>query len=186
LASYLYPDGKTVNQALWRGDKAFNRTIPINNDGNPDFNNASAWSAPIDILGLPGTGDFKAFDTEVYAHGKALIQGFWRGTDCVSPSGTGECAGFTRMIPFNINPNDTVALIGYGRSQSLEDPIDLIRFTVKDGAGNVVFGPTEVAASAVPGQSGLYSARTSYTVTGALGSRTVEIKVHSPTQGWRP
>lgn len=109
----------TLWQALWRGNQGWARTIPIQG-GQPVWGSASAWTGPISISGLPGSGNMET-QTE-FAVGNTLWQAFWRGGQ-----------GWTRTVPINncnLNWNGASAwtgpvsingLPGSGSMQTQED-----------------------------------------------------------------
>ena len=54
-----YPIGNTkLIQSIWRGDQGWIRTVNIVN-GRPDWNNAPAFSGPMSISSLPGSGSMQ-------------------------------------------------------------------------------------------------------------------------------
>lgn len=66
-------------QGIWRGDQGFSRIIPIVN-GNPDWScntGACAWSGPLSLTNIPGSGSMQSLDDIVI--GGNLTQGIWRG-----------------------------------------------------------------------------------------------------------
>jgi cysteine-rich repeat protein len=85
--SYIMENGE-LQQSFWRGGEGYARQVPFKTDGTPDWGNATAWSGPIPVADLPGSGDMQAQTSYVMENGE-LQQSFWRG---------GE--GFYRQVPF--------------------------------------------------------------------------------------
>jgi len=71
-----YVIGQTLHQGFWRGNKGYVREVPVVN-GAPGWAQAKAWSAPIELDGLPGTGEVESLTA--YVLGTTLHQGMWRG-----------------------------------------------------------------------------------------------------------
>ncbi|GAB4209737.1 MAG: hypothetical protein Fur006_69730 [Coleofasciculaceae cyanobacterium] len=88
-STFVYLNGKTLRQFIWRGNQGFIRTVPLQDKCTPDWNAASDWSAPISPSTLPGSGDIQSQNEYVSVQGRFLAQGFWRGNQ-----------GFTRTVPF--------------------------------------------------------------------------------------
>ena len=84
---YVYLDNTKLRQSIWRGNQGFYRDVPIVN-GVPNFNSPGAWSAPIGINLLPGSGDMQTTISYFYANNTKLRQSFWRGNQ-----------GYTRDVP---------------------------------------------------------------------------------------
>ena len=70
-----YAVGNTLMQAIWRGNQGWSRSVPIVN-GVVQWNQAGAWSGPININTLPGGGDIQATDN--YVVGNTYWQSLWR------------------------------------------------------------------------------------------------------------
>lgn len=70
-----YRVGDNLVQGVWRSNQGWTRNIPIVN-GVIQWASAPAWSGPISINGLPGSGDMQAHGD--YAVGNTLIQAVWR------------------------------------------------------------------------------------------------------------
>ena len=77
--------GGVLHQGFWRGDEGYTRTVPTVGD-DVIWGEASAWSGPIQLAGLPGRGPIESQNGFIL--GDSLQQGFWRG---------GE--GYTRRVP---------------------------------------------------------------------------------------
>jgi hypothetical protein len=66
-SSVTYPAGLNLLQALWRNNKGYSRTVPIDASGAPVWREASRWSdPPLDIASLPGSGDIEAQNEVMY------------------------------------------------------------------------------------------------------------------------
>jgi hypothetical protein len=103
-------NGATLLQAIWRGDQGWTRKVPVVN-GVPNFSAASAFSGPIEITGLPGSGSYQAQTDRYDKNGTELVQSIWRGNQ-----------GWTRKIPVvNGVPN-------FSAASAFSGPIKLIGF----------------------------------------------------------
>ncbi|MCL4264494.1 MAG: hypothetical protein KJ069_14820 [Anaerolineae bacterium] len=71
-----YRLGNILYQSLWRGDQGWTREVPVVNN-QPDWNNASAWSGPVNISNLPGSGSINS--QADFIIGNTLWQSVWRG-----------------------------------------------------------------------------------------------------------
>ena len=80
-----YRVGNNFIQAIWRGDQGWSRIIPISND-EIQWGQAPAWSGPVSIGSLPGSGSVQAHGD--YATTNTLVQGIWRNNE-----------GWTRNVP---------------------------------------------------------------------------------------
>jgi hypothetical protein len=75
-----------LDEALWRNNQGWSRTVAIDSGGNIQWGSAPAWAGPVGLGSLPGSGNMQ---TQVnYRVGNNLIQGFWRGNE-----------GWTRNVP---------------------------------------------------------------------------------------
>ncbi|HEV2145919.1 MAG TPA: hypothetical protein VGR37_00735 [Longimicrobiaceae bacterium] len=102
-SDFVYPNGSTLMQAIWRGGQGWYRTVPMLN-GEPNWGAASAWSGPVALSTLPGSGTVQAQDEIVYTSGSALMQSFWRGDQ-----------GWHRTVPMlNGAPNWNAASVWSG------------------------------------------------------------------------
>ena len=68
--------GNILTQGFWRGNQGWYRTVPIVN-GDLDWASASAWSGPISINTMPGSGSMQAQENIIT--GNTMTQGVWRG-----------------------------------------------------------------------------------------------------------
>ena len=94
-SGYLSNNNTVLAQAIWRGNQGWIRTVPVGPDGYLDTANASAWSGPSNISGIPGTGDMQSTENFLIRNGAALFQSVWRGNQ-----------GWTREVPVvNGSPN---------------------------------------------------------------------------------
>ncbi|WNG44020.1 hypothetical protein F0U60_07870 [Archangium minus] len=122
---FIFSNGRTMMQSMWRGDQGFTRTVSMNADGSPNWAAASAWSGPALLSGLPGSGSLQASEAVVIAFGRVLRQSFWRGNQ-----------GFTRTVPMNMDgtpnwaaasawsgPTSSSVLPGSGDVQSLSETL---------------------------------------------------------------
>ena len=100
-----YVIGNTLTQGVWRGGSGYTRTVPIVN-GVVQWGQASAWSGPISITTLPGTGDVQTIVE--YVVGNTIIQGLWRGNSGYSRTvsivnGVPQWGAATWSAPMDIN-----------------------------------------------------------------------------------
>lgn len=80
-----YQVGNTLVQGYWRNNQGWVRNVPIITS-TVQWAGASPWAGPINIVGLPGSGDMQAHGD--YAVGNTLIQAIWRNNQ-----------GWTRNVP---------------------------------------------------------------------------------------
>ncbi|MCL4872302.1 MAG: hypothetical protein KJ063_25355, partial [Anaerolineae bacterium] len=80
-----YKLGNTLYQSMWRGDQGWTREVPIVSN-QPDWNNASVWSGPVNISNLPGSGSVNS--QADFIIGNTLWQAVWRGNQ-----------GWARTVP---------------------------------------------------------------------------------------
>ena len=63
--AYIYPNGLTLRQTIWRGNQGWLRDVPIGPDGSPNWGAAGNWMGPVQIADLPPlpprTGDMQTF-----------------------------------------------------------------------------------------------------------------------------
>ncbi|MCL4872301.1 MAG: hypothetical protein KJ063_25350, partial [Anaerolineae bacterium] len=74
-----------MEQAIWRNNQGWTRMVPVVS-GQPDWNNASAWSGPTGTGTLPGSGNVEVLAG--YVVGNTLHQALWRGNQ-----------GWSRTVP---------------------------------------------------------------------------------------
>ena len=98
-SDFIIGNGANLIQALWRGDKGFWRIVPVVN-GNPVWARAGAWSAPIPISTLPGSGSIQTQAEVIYPNNTQLLQSFYRGDQ-----------GYWRIVPV-VNGNPVWASAG--------------------------------------------------------------------------
>jgi hypothetical protein len=101
-AETAYVLGSTLNQALWRANIGYSRSVPVVG-GTPDFRAASPWSAPVPLsaLQLPTCGaltSYSAIPTPT-----SLIQGLWCGE-----------VGYARTVPLTIQGTEDWGCISLG------------------------------------------------------------------------
>lgn len=70
-----YAAGNTLIQTIWRSDQGWTRYVPIVN-GVVQWSQAGAWSGPLSINTLPGSGSIQASDNFVV--GNTYWQTIWR------------------------------------------------------------------------------------------------------------
>jgi hypothetical protein len=97
--------GNTLWQSLWRGDQGRSRTVPIVN-GVIQWGSASAWSSPVSISALPGSGTLQSHSAEVV--GNTLHQSLWRGNQ-----------GYMQTVPI-VN-----GVIQWGSASAWSGPISI-------------------------------------------------------------
>lgn len=78
---FLSPDETELIQGFWRGNQGWSRTVPVIND-SVSWSNASAWSGPMSISALPGSGNIMAQASFLLPNSGKLLQRFWRGNQC--------------------------------------------------------------------------------------------------------
>ena len=66
-----------ISQGIWRGDMGYSRSIPFSASGTPDLGNASAWSAPLSLSDIEGSGALTA--QSGFVDSTHLHQSYWRG-----------------------------------------------------------------------------------------------------------
>jgi len=86
-AEVIYPNNTQLLQSFYRGDQGYWRIVPVVN-GNPVWASAGAWSAPISVSTLPGSGTIQTRSDFIIGNGANLIQALWRGDK-----------GFWRIVP---------------------------------------------------------------------------------------
>ncbi|MEM7334105.1 MAG: hypothetical protein AAF490_18615 [Chloroflexota bacterium] len=74
-AQSMFRVGQTLHQSYWRNNQGYSRTVPCAG-GNPDWNNATAWSGPVGLSSFPGSGSIQAQGGVVI--GSTLYQEYWR------------------------------------------------------------------------------------------------------------
>ena len=77
---------RTLNEAIWRGNQGWGRSVLIAANDTIQWGSAPAWLGPIAISGLPGSGNMQAQNN--YRVGNNLMQAFWRGNQ-----------GWSRNVP---------------------------------------------------------------------------------------
>jgi hypothetical protein len=123
LDGFLCPNGELL-QSLWRSNQGFFRYVPMKPDYTPDWGQATAWSAPISLAGLPGSGDIQTLSGFVMPN-KQLMQAFWRSDQ-----------GFYRVVPMKADATPDwsnagawggpVALAGMPGSGSMQAQSDFV------------------------------------------------------------
>ena len=83
----IYPNNTQLLQSFYRGDQGFWRIVPVVS-GEPVWANAGAWSAPIAVSTLPGSGSIQTRSDLIIGNGTKLMQAIWRGDQ-----------GFWRIVP---------------------------------------------------------------------------------------
>ena len=109
-----YVLGNTLTQGVWRGNQGWSRSVPIVN-GVAQYSQASAWSGPLPITALPGSGDMQTSHSVVV--GSNLIQTYWRGDK-----------GYSRVVPIVNNA------VQFGQASSWSTPADV---SVWPGSGAI-------------------------------------------------
>lgn len=84
-AQVNYRVGDVLVQGFWRGNQGWTRDVPIVRDV-VQWGSAPPFAGPINIGGLPGSGDMQAHGD--YAAGSTIIQAIWRSNQ-----------GFARNVP---------------------------------------------------------------------------------------
>jgi len=100
-----YRVGNTLVQGIWRNDQGWTRNVPIADDVI-QWGSAPAWSGPISISSMPGSGSMQAHGD--YAVGNTLVQGVWRNNQ-----------GWTRDVPI-VN-----GVIQWGQAGAWSGPISI-------------------------------------------------------------
>jgi hypothetical protein len=49
-------NGTALLQSFWRGDQGWLRIVPLDAEGNPNWNASGPWEGPLPVSALPGTG----------------------------------------------------------------------------------------------------------------------------------
>jgi hypothetical protein len=73
----MYAMQSGLQEAFWRGNQGYYRTVPWGTNGQPDYAAAPAWNGPLALSLLPGAGSIQAADN--FRVGAVLWQSFWRG-----------------------------------------------------------------------------------------------------------
>lgn len=106
----------TLYHQFWRGDQGWSRTVPISG-GVPNWSSASAWSGPVALSALPGTGSLQAFS--MYRGGNSVGQAVWQNN-----------LGYARTVPL-INNGCTTDFAHSGTWSSA------ISINILPGSGNM-------------------------------------------------
>jgi hypothetical protein len=96
----ILPNG-TLLQGFWRGGHGYARTVPLKDDGTPDWNNANPWGDPMTVafpagslVGLPGSGPLQVQGGFPIRHNTAMLQSIWRAN-----------TGYVRTVPKRTDGN---------------------------------------------------------------------------------